>query len=63
MSKEKTKHVFKGATLATTLQGLKNKGIHVAPLMFFRGCYKVTTGCYKNSLLQLNVWFIVFYAV
>lgn len=58
MSKEKRKHGFKGATLTTTLQSPKNKGFNVAPLLFFRACYKVATGCYKNGMLQLSIWFI-----
>jgi hypothetical protein len=63
MSKEKSKHGFKGATGATPLQPLQNKGICVAPLLFLRGCYKVATGCYKNRVLQLSVWLIALCAV
>lgn len=60
MSKEKTKHGFKGATVATRLQALKTQAIDVAPLHFLRGCYKGATGCYKNSRLQLTACFIAF---
>lgn len=58
MSKEKTKHAFKGATHATRLQALKTLMVRVAPLVFYSGCYKGATGCYKNSLQQLTACFI-----
>lgn len=60
MSKEKTKHGFKGATVATRLQAPKTQAIRVAPLPFLRGYYKGATGCYKISHLQLTRCFIAF---
>jgi seryl-tRNA synthetase len=46
MSKEKTKHGFKVATLATCCNCTDYQAKFVATLYFLRGCYKVATGCY-----------------
>lgn len=47
MSKEKTKHENKVATVATWLKALITLVFFVAPLLNNYGCYKVATGCYK----------------